>query len=67
MRGFRRKVHRKAKRSPDRVAANDLLGLCLKDPLHQVVDILKVVVERLAVEFTVIGDVFDRNLVERLF
>ena len=48
------------------LAADGRLCLRQEDPLHQVVDVLKVVVEGLAADPAVLGDVGDGDLVQRL-
>ena len=47
-------------------ALQGLLGVFDEDPVHKVVDILKMVIKRHAVDAAVLGDIVDGDLVEGL-
>ena len=47
-------------------ALHRLLGILHHDPVHQIIDILKMVVKRHPVDTAVLGDIIDRDFIERL-
>ena len=47
-------------------ALHRLPGILHHDPVHQIIDILKMVVKRHPVDTAVLGDIVDRDFIERL-